>query len=129
MGLVAWCDERPLCHEAVTHPIHISLSIDQYPNVPMSPVFSEINMIAPYTTGVLENTAQAAVSAERGPQASDNSLAILAPCLTAPGVSGFLDRDHCILAFNERVLDWAARADVPLLERLRYLSIVSSNLD
>ena len=129
MGLVAWCDERPLCHEAVTHPIHISLSIDQYPNVPMSPVFSEINMIAPYTTGVLENTARAAVSAERGPQASDNSLAILAPCLTAPGVSGFLDRDHCILAFNERVLDWAARADVPLLERLRYLSIVSSNLD
>jgi polyphosphate kinase len=41
----------------------------------------------------------------------------------------FLDRDHSILAFNERVLDWARRADVPLLERLRYLCIVSSNLD
>ncbi|MDM7942629.1 MAG: polyphosphate kinase 1 [Hydrogenophaga sp.] len=41
----------------------------------------------------------------------------------------FLDRDHSILAFNERVLDWARRPDVPLLERLRYLSIVSSNLD
>jgi polyphosphate kinase len=41
----------------------------------------------------------------------------------------FLDRDHSILAFNERVMDWARRADVPLLERLRYLSIVSSNLD
>jgi polyphosphate kinase len=27
------------------------------------------------------------------------------------------------------VLDWAQRADVPLLERLRYLCIVSSNLD
>ncbi len=40
-----------------------------------------------------------------------------------------LDRDHSILAFNERVLDWAAREDVPLLERLRYLTIVSSNLD
>jgi polyphosphate kinase len=40
-----------------------------------------------------------------------------------------LDRDHSILAFNERVLDWAVRADVPLLERLRYLCIVSSNLD
>ena len=40
-----------------------------------------------------------------------------------------LDRDHSILAFNERVLDWAHRADVPLLERLRYLCIVSSNLD
>lgn len=41
----------------------------------------------------------------------------------------FLDRDHSILAFNERVLDWARRPDVPLLERLRYLCIVSSNLD
>ncbi len=41
----------------------------------------------------------------------------------------FLDRDHSILAFNERVMDWARRADVPLLERLRYLTIVSSNLD
>ena len=40
-----------------------------------------------------------------------------------------LDRDHSILAFNERVLDWARRPDVPLLERLRYLCIVSSNLD
>ncbi len=40
-----------------------------------------------------------------------------------------LDRDSSILAFNERVLDWAHRSDVPLLERLRYLCIVSSNLD
>ncbi len=40
-----------------------------------------------------------------------------------------LDRDHSILAFNDRVLDWARRSDVPLLERLRYLCIVSSNLD
>jgi len=46
----------------------------------------------------------------------------------APSVP-FLDRDHSILAFNERVFDWAARIDVPLLERLRYLCIVSSNLD
>ena len=40
-----------------------------------------------------------------------------------------LDRDHSILAFNARVLDWAYRKDVPVLERLRYLCIVSSNLD
>jgi polyphosphate kinase len=40
-----------------------------------------------------------------------------------------LDRDDSILAFNERVLDWAKRPEVPLLERLRYLCIVSSNLD
>ncbi len=40
-----------------------------------------------------------------------------------------LDRDSSILAFNLRVLHWAERPDVPLLERLRYLCIVSSNLD
>ncbi|HEX7890591.1 MAG TPA: polyphosphate kinase 1 [Ramlibacter sp.] len=50
-------------------------------------------------------------------------------CDTAPTVVPFLDRDHSILAFNERVLDWARRASVPLLERLRFLTIVSSNLD
>src|SRR6218665_4076313 len=53
----------------------------------------------------------------------------------APGRGGaapqpmFLDRDHSILAFNERVFDWALRSDIPLLERLRYLCIVSANLD
>ncbi|CAM8663159.1 Ppk Polyphosphate kinase [Comamonadaceae bacterium] len=40
-----------------------------------------------------------------------------------------LDRDLSLLAFNERVLSWAVREDVPLLERLRFLCIVSSNLD
>ncbi|MEO7244343.1 MAG: polyphosphate kinase 1, partial [Rubrivivax sp.] len=40
-----------------------------------------------------------------------------------------LDREHSILAFNRRVLEQARRADVPLLERLRYVTIVSSNLD
>ncbi|QTD44473.1 polyphosphate kinase 1 [Ottowia testudinis] len=39
------------------------------------------------------------------------------------------DRDLSILDFNHRVLHWAERPDVPLLERLRYLCIVSSNLD
>jgi polyphosphate kinase len=41
----------------------------------------------------------------------------------------WLSRDRSILAFNARVLDMARRADVPLLERLRYVCIVSSNLD
>ena len=40
-----------------------------------------------------------------------------------------LDRDHSLVAFNERVFSWAARTDVPVLERLRFLCIVSSNLD
>ena len=41
----------------------------------------------------------------------------------------FIDRDESTLLFNLRVLDWAKRKNVPLLERLRYLCIVSSNLD
>jgi len=40
-----------------------------------------------------------------------------------------LDRDLSILSFNERVLSLAQREDYPLLERLRFICIVSSNLD
>lgn len=40
-----------------------------------------------------------------------------------------LDRDLSILSFNARVLSLAQRADYPLLERLRFLCIVSNNLD
>ncbi|MEJ7685926.1 MAG: polyphosphate kinase 1 [Variovorax sp.] len=56
-----------------------------------------------------------------------------APAESAPAAAqpqlALLDRDHSILAFNERVLDWAYRREVPLIERLRYLCIVSANLD
>lgn len=41
----------------------------------------------------------------------------------------FLDRDLSILSFNQRVLSLAQRSDYPLLERLKYLCIVASNLD
>jgi len=40
-----------------------------------------------------------------------------------------LNRERAILSFNARVLAQARRGDVPLLERLRYITIVSSNLD
>ena len=49
--------------------------------------------------------------------------------LTEMTSQDLLDRDLSILAFNERVLDWAHRPEVPVLERLRYLCIVSSNVD
>lgn len=41
----------------------------------------------------------------------------------------YLDRDQSLLAFNQRVLAVAFDSNTPLLERLRYLCIVSSNLD
>ena len=61
-------------------------------------------------------------SAESVPQVK---LPIASPATPVP----LLDRDHSILAFNERVLDWACRPEVPVLERLRFLCIVSANLD
>ncbi len=44
-------------------------------------------------------------------------------------VSPVVSRECAILDFNRRVLAQARRSDVPLLERLRYICIVSSNLD
>jgi len=41
----------------------------------------------------------------------------------------FLNREISQLAFNERVLALARRPSVPLGERLRFLCIVSANLD
>lgn len=41
----------------------------------------------------------------------------------------FFDRDLSWLTFNARVLNEASKADVPLLEKIKFLSIYSSNLD
>ncbi len=49
--------------------------------------------------------------------------------MTTSAAQLLIDRDESTLAFNERVLDMARRPNIPLLERLRYLCIVSSNLD
>src|SRR5258706_10262178 len=46
-----------------------------------------------------------------------------------PIPSQFLNRELGLLAFNRRVLAQAADETVPLLERLRFITIVSSNLD
>jgi polyphosphate kinase len=52
-----------------------------------------------------------------------------ANALSSPGMPTLLNRERAILEFNRRVLAQASRADVPLLERLRYVCIVSSNMD
>lgn len=41
----------------------------------------------------------------------------------------FFDRDLSWLSFNGRVLEQAARDDVPLMEKINFLAIFSSNLD
>ncbi|TVQ27118.1 MAG: polyphosphate kinase 1 [Spirochaetaceae bacterium] len=41
----------------------------------------------------------------------------------------FINRELSWIEFNARVLDEALRADVPLLERLKFLCIVTSNFD
>ena len=41
----------------------------------------------------------------------------------------FLDRELSWLRFNQRVLELAEDPDVPLLERVRFLAIFTSNLD
>ncbi len=47
----------------------------------------------------------------------------------AAGPPRLLNRELGILAFNERVLAQAEDASLPLLERLRFITIVSNNLD
>ena len=41
----------------------------------------------------------------------------------------YINREFTALAFNERVLQLADDERIPLLERMRYLCICSSNLD
>lgn len=49
--------------------------------------------------------------------------------MTTKSKNTFLSRDLSWLSFNERVLEEAANEEVPLLERIKFLAIYSSNLD
>ncbi|MFN8756537.1 MAG: polyphosphate kinase 1 [Burkholderiales bacterium] len=70
-------------------------------------------------------------STPRAKPTARKSVAKRAPA-TPPSVprnARFFNRELQMLAFNERVLAQAHNPSVPLLERLKYLAIVSSNLD
>jgi polyphosphate kinase len=56
----------------------------------------------------------------------DKDAPVTQPASPAPR---FLNRDLSWIDFNERVLEEGLREDLPLLERFRFLSIVSSNFD
>ncbi len=68
---------------------------------------------------------------QRDPMAVDAGSALINSTepvsLTDP--ARFLNRDFEWLEFNRRVLDMSGDTGVPLLERIRFLSIFSSNLD
>jgi polyphosphate kinase len=51
------------------------------------------------------------------------------PDASSPAPDALINRELSLLAFNRRVLALAERADIPVLERLRFLAIVGSNLD
>ena len=73
-------------------------------------------------------------SAATAPRARERDHALLAFMATATGTISqegerLLNRELSWLDFNARVLDLAADPDVPLLERVKFCSIFSSNLD
>lgn len=78
------------------------------------------------------NTSQSALRVARAATAVRDD-----PPEPVPGIDGegrvqddrFLNREQGLIGFNERVLAQADDTSVPLLERLRYLTIVSNNLD
>lgn len=72
----------------------------------------------------------AAVATTKRRSRKDSPVEARSTPAAAPQIAErLLNRELSLLAFNERVLALASRADVPLAERLRYVCIVSSNLD
>lgn len=64
-------------------------------------------------------------STEAAPEA--NKAAVMAPDLSDPGL--YINRELGLLAFQRRVLEEAMDETNPLLERIKFLAILGSNLD
>ncbi len=57
------------------------------------------------------------------------AVSVTVPALSLDDPSYYVNRELSLLAFQRRVLDEARDTDNPLLERVKFLSIFSSNLD
>ncbi len=67
--------------------------------------------------------------ADESAEEIEDTAAAPAPDTTRLPADRFLDRTASWLDFNSRVLELASDADVPLLERVRFVAIFSRNLD
>lgn len=111
--------------------MHVSTAVSHDSSVTETEVADRPAVQEPAVAVAAESVAPAAALALPA-VAQPSAAPTAAPVPLAPPpapVLQLLDRDLSIMAFNARVLSWAMREDVPLLERLRFLTIVSSNLD
>jgi len=76
-----------------------------------------------------DSESTAATSAAYAPAATDASSVALAPITNLDDSSLYIHRELSQLQFNIRVLEQALDESTPLLERLKFLLIFSSNLD
>jgi polyphosphate kinase len=80
-----------------------------------------------YEASLTAATAGVAPSPAGAPAAVESPALTVAPALRAP--QNFINRELSSLEFNQRVLAQSLDPRVPLLERLNFLCISSSNLD
>jgi polyphosphate kinase len=86
----------------------------------------------------MENTSNGESAAEARREAASTASTVAAPSPERSGSSAspnlespelYINRELSLLEFQKRVLEQAQSTENPLLERIKFLSIVSSNLD